>query len=146
MWREIRRYLRKYPSAVLTGLDSTGYPFSVRCQSVPDDLLQALRVAVPDAIDLRPGPASLLCHSHNLFLWNLHSFLVRGSLERIHGSWIFRPAHFVPGIGVGGLAGMIRFATSKRRAANRYLQRRGLERPKVPWSELRRLQRAVRRS
>lgn len=146
MWREIRRYLRKYPSAVLTGLDSNGYPFSIRCQPVPDELLQALRIAVPNGIDLRPGPASVLCHSHNLFLWKLRSFLVRGSLERIHGSWVFRPAQFVPGIGVGGLAGMIRFATKKRRAANRYLQRRGLERPKVPWRELRRLQRAVRRS
>jgi hypothetical protein len=59
-------------------------------------------------------------------LWNLRSFMVRGTLEPAGGDiWLFRPSRFVPGIGIGGLAGMVRFALAKRRAANRYLQRRG---------------------
>lgn len=146
MWAEIRRYLRAYLSAVLTGVDSTGYPFSIRCKPLPDDRLQALRIAVPAGVDLQPGRASILCHSHNLFLWKLHSFLVRGSLEKVAGSYLFRPSQFVPGIGVGGPVGMIRFAASKRRAANRYLLARGLSRPRIPWDQLRQIQAEARRS
>ena len=146
MWPEIRRYVARYPSGVLTALDSAGFPFSVRCSPQIDDASNALRVAVPARLDLQPGPASILCHSHNLLLWNLRSFLVRGSLERIDGSYLFRPSRFVPGIGVDGLVGMIRFATSKRRAANRYLHDRGLARPTVPWDQLKRIQADARGS
>ena len=140
MWAEIRRYLRRYPSAVLSGRDSTGRPYSLRCEPVLDDATHVLRIASPPGGELANGPATILCHSHNLFLWNLHSFLVRGTIELADGTWLFRPARFVPGIGVGGLPGMIRFATSKRRAAKHYLDRRGLTRPRVPWAELRAIQ------
>ena len=37
MWTEIRRYLRRYPSAVLSGLDSAGRPFSLRCHPFHHD-------------------------------------------------------------------------------------------------------------
>lgn len=106
----------------------------------------AFRLDVASGLDLQPGPASILCHSHNLFLWKLRSFLVRGSLEMVAGSYVFRPARFVPGIGVGGLAGMVRFAVSKRQAAKRYLLDRGLVRPTVPWDQLRRIQADARGS
>ena len=143
MWPEIRRYLGAYPSAVLTGVDSTGYPFSIRCQPVPDDTGVVLRIARLPTVDLAEGPASLLCHSHNLFLWKLRSFVVRGSLEVADGSYLFRPARFVPGIGVGGGPGMIRFATTKRRTANRYLKHRNLARPTIPWQQLKAIQKEV---
>ena len=137
MWAEIRRYLRKYPSAVLTGLDAAGRPFSIRCRPELDESAGVLRIALPRTADLAAGPASILCHSHNLFLWKLRSFLVRGSIELVDRLCLFRPARFVPGIGVGGLPGMIRFATSKRRTAKHYLDRRGLSRPEIPWAQLR---------
>src|SRR5438445_7224377 len=140
MWAEIRRYLRKYPSAVLTGLDAGGRPFSIRCRPEVDEAAQVLRIAVPATADLVAGPAGILCHSHNLFLWNLRSFLVRGAIEPADGAWLFRPRRFVPGIGVGGLLGMIRFATSKRSTAQHYLDRRGLPRPQIPWAQLRAIQ------
>jgi hypothetical protein len=140
MRAEIRRYLRKYPTAVLSGLDSAGRPFSIRCEPELDEGAHVLRIALPRTADLGVGPASILCHSHNLFLWNLRSFLVRGSIELANGSWLFRPARFVPGIGVGGLPGMIRFATSKRRSAKHYLDQRGLSRPQIPWAQLRAIQ------
>lgn len=146
MWPEIRRYLARFPSAVLTALDSAGFPFSIRCNPCIDDELAALRLAIPTGLDLQPGPASILCHSHNPFLWNLRSFLVRGSLERVDGSYVFRPLRFVPGIGVDGLVGMVRFATSKRRAADRYLRDRGLQRPTVRWDQLKRIQADARGS
>jgi hypothetical protein len=81
-----------------------------------------------------------------VFLWKLRSFLVRGYLEVAEGSYLFRPARFVPGIGVGGVLGMVRFATSKRRTANRYLKHRNLARPTIPWQQLKAIQREVGRS
>jgi len=140
MWSEIRRYLRRYPTAVLTGIDSVGRPFSIRCKPEIDELTQRLRIQIPPTAELVAGPASILCHSHNLFLWKLRSFLVRGSLEPTDGAWLFRPVRFVPGIGVGGLPGMLRFARSKRRTAKHYLDQRGLARPQIPWAQLRAIQ------
>jgi hypothetical protein len=145
MWGEIRRYLRKYPSAVLTGLDAAGRAFSLRCQPEMDEEARVLRLRLPTTAELVKGPASILCHSHNLFLWSLRSFLVRGTVEPVGEWWLFRPAQFVPGIGVGGVPGMIRFATSKRRTAKLYLEQRGLARPRIPWGQLRAIQKEALR-
>ena len=82
MWPELLRRLPRFPSAVLTGLDASGRPVSVRCQPTPDQQAQVLRVAIPDGLELAPGPAGLLCHHHDEQLWRLNSFLVRGGLER----------------------------------------------------------------
>jgi len=145
MWADIRRHLRGFSSPVLTGLDSDGYPFSIRCTPQFDEAQQALRVSLPPSTRIRPGPASLLCHGHNHLLWDLRSFMVRGTLEPTGGeTWLFRPSRFVPGIGTGGLAGMVRFALAKRRAARRYLERRGLPRPRVDWVQLKTVQERVR--
>jgi hypothetical protein len=72
--------------------------------------------------------------------------MVRGTLEQAGDeTWFFRPTRLVPGIGIGGLAGMARFALAKRRAARRYLQRRGLARPTIDWAQLKALQARARR-
>ncbi len=145
MWAEIRRRLRGFSSPVLTGVDGGGYPFSIRCAPELDETQQVLRVSLPGWTGIRPGPASLLCHSHNQLLWDLRSFLVRGTLEPIGGeTWLFRPSRFVPGVGIGGLAGVVRFALAKRRAARRYLERRGLPRPRIDWAQLKALQARAR--
>ena len=141
MWAEVRRHLRGFSSPVLTGLDADGYPFSIRCSPEPDEAQQVLRVHLPGWVGIRQGPASLLCHGHNQLLWDLRSFMVRGTLERTGGeTWLFRPTRFVPGIGIGGPPGMVRFALAKRRAARRYLERRGLARPRIDWRQLKSLQ------
>ena len=85
MWAEIVKYLPTFETAVLSGTDATGYPFSVRCAPRPDHAAQVLHVAVPPGADLRPGPAGLLCHSHDERYWNLRSFNVRGTLEHDAG-------------------------------------------------------------
>jgi hypothetical protein len=145
MWAEIRRHLRGFPSPVLTGVDGDGYPVSIRCAPELDDTQRVLRVSLPGWTRIRKGPASLLCHGHNDLLWNLRSFMVRGTLEPGGGeTWLFRPVRFVPGVGIGGLAGMVRFAITKRRAAGRYLERRGLQRPRIDWAQLKALQARVR--
>ena len=83
MWAEITKHLYQFESAVLSGLDEEGYPFSVRCRPYPDTSgPEVLTVWLPPGTPIRPGPASLLCHSHDENLWNLKSFLVRGVLEK----------------------------------------------------------------
>ncbi len=145
MWGEVRRHLQGFSSPVLTGLDSDGYPLSIRCELSLDETHQVLRLSLPGWTRLTPGPASILCHVHNQLLWDLRSFLIRGTLEPIGGDrLLFRPSRFVPGIGIGGLAGMMRFALAKRRTARRYLQRRGLQRPTIDWAKLKALQARAR--
>ncbi len=141
VWAEVRRHLRGFSSPVLTGVDGDGYPFSIRCAPELDETQQVLRVSLPGWTRIRPGPASMLCHVHDHLLWDLRSFMVRGTLEPTGGdTWLFRPSRFVRGIGIGGLAGLVRFSLIKRRAARRYLQRRGLARPTIDWAQLKALQ------
>ena len=145
MWAEVRQHLRGFSSPVLTGVDGDGYPFSIRCVLELDETQQVLRLSLPGSTRIGPGPASLLCHGHNDLLWDLRSFMVRGTLEPTGGeTWLFRPSRFVPGIGTGGVAGMVRFALAKRRAAGRYLGRRGMPRPRIDWAQLKVLQARAR--
>jgi len=145
MWAEVQRHLREFSSPILTGVDGDGYPVSIRCAPELDEAQRVLRVSLPGWTRIRKGPASLLCHGHNDLLWNLRSFLVRGTLEPAGGeTWLFRPARFVPGVGIAGLAGMVRFALAKRRTARRYLQRRGLARPRIDWMLLKAMQARAR--
>ena len=144
MWAEITRHLYEFESAVLSGLDEEGYPFSVRCRPYPDASgAEVLKIWLPPGTPVRPGPASLLCHSHDENLWNLKSFLVRGVLVKDAGGWSFEPGKFIPGVGIGGLPAMIRFFISSRRNASRYLKERNLARPSIPWDEINAAKKAV---
>jgi hypothetical protein len=137
MWDDIVKNLGKFPNAVLTVVDDAGYPFSVRCTPEPDISNQVLRLKLPSYFSIQPWQASLLCHSHDELLWNLKSFLVIGSLERDEKSWKLVPRRFVPGIGIGNFfLGIIKMIRDGRRTAKRYLDKRGLSRPKVPWNEI----------
>ena len=139
MWAEIVKHLPDFPSAVLTGVDATGYPFSARCVPRLDAEARAVRVDVPEGGSIRPGPACLLCHKHDQRLWNLKSCVVRGRLERDGRGWLLRPCGFIPGMGIGGLWGYVRLLRGARRSTRRYLARRGLPRPRIPWDEVRAL-------
>jgi hypothetical protein len=144
MWADITKHLYEFESAVLSGLDEAGYPFSVGCRPYPDASgAEVLRAWLPADAALRPGPASLLCHRHDENLWHLKSFLVRGVLKKDAGGWSFQPVRFIPGIDVGGLPGMLRFFVGSRRNAARYLKKRGLARPRVAWDEINAAKKAV---
>lgn len=146
MWDEIEKQLMDFSSAVLTGIDEAGHPFSVRCKPEPDAAEQVLHVQVPEYTNIQPGPAGLLCHKHDEQMWNLKSFIMCGSLERRVNSWIFRPQRFTPGAGIGGLLGMVRFLRSGRRITKRYLDKRGLERPSIPWDRVHALWTEIKKS
>jgi hypothetical protein len=136
VWDEIVRLLPGFESAVLTGLDAEGYPYSVRCRPWADSSARQIRVHLPTHASIEAGPASLLCHSHDENLWDLRSFLVRGTLAREDIGWILEPQRYVPGAGVEGLRGMVRFVTGSRRNTKRYLKKRGLARPRIPWKAI----------
>jgi hypothetical protein len=132
MWADIVKRLPRFSSAVLTGLDSSGDPVSVRCRPTLDHQAQVLRVVVPDGLGIVAGPAGLLCHQHDDQLWKLKSFLLRGSLERTSQEWVFRPRQLVPGMDTTPRSNL-RLLRAGRRTAKRYLAARGLPRPTIPW-------------
>ena len=136
MWDEVTKGLAQFPDAVLTSVDADGYPLSIRCRPRVDTATRVLRVPMQNGLELRPGPASLLCHSHDENLWNLKAFLVRGQIEPADGGWVFRPQKFIPGAGMGGPLGDLRAVVEARRAAKRYLTKRGLARPAIPWDKI----------
>jgi hypothetical protein len=135
MWDDIVKNLKEYPSAVLTGLDENGYPISVRCKPEPIAAKRALRVRQTNGTGIQPGPAGLLCHRHDEWLWNLKSFLVRGRLERDLDGWILRPRRVTRGTSKD-LPGLVRLVRDGRRNSRRYLRERGISRPSVPWDDI----------
>jgi hypothetical protein len=144
MWDEIVAHLAGFTTAVVTTVDDTGYPFSVRCRPEPDHATQRLRLRLPESAGIRIGPACLLCHRHDEQLWNLKSFCLRGELEQDASGWILHPHRFVPGAGIGGLIGLLRFVRTGRRRARRYYEKRGLARPNVAWDRIHAMWREVK--
>src|SRR5689334_9102303 len=123
-WDDAVRLLPSFGSAVLTALDAEGYPCSVRCRPQPDTGGPLLLIDPSPGTPLRPGPAALLCHAHDALLAHQRSFVVRGTLTEGRGRWAFRPDRFIPGLGLGGPLGLVRFARDARRTAGRYLAAR----------------------
>lgn len=122
---------------MLTGLDAEGYPYGVRVRPRADAAARVIEVSLCPYATFREGRASLLCHSHDEQLWNLRSFLARGNLRRREGEGrAFEPRSFVPGAGLEGPTGMVRFVRGSRSNARRYLKKRGLARPSAPWGRI----------
>jgi len=134
VWDDLVRSLAKYPTAVLTVTDAAGYPFSLRCVPEPDPARQVLKVTLPPYLHVQAGPAGLLCHFHDDLLWNQTNFVAYGALEPDGSGWVFRAARMIEGSGAG--MGFVRQVRSGRSSARRYLDRRGLSWPQVPWARL----------
>jgi hypothetical protein len=127
--------LAGFPSAVLASRTDDGAPSLRRVRVTGPAAAGRLGLSVPPDDQLRPGPASLLAHSHDEQLWSLRSVVVAGEL--LEGEdWTFRPARIIgdsrsasPLAVVGQLRGL-------RRTAQGYLDRRSLPRPTVPWDDV----------
>jgi hypothetical protein len=139
VWNKLVKSLAEYPDTVVTGLDGAGYPFSVRCVPQVDRIKQIIRVQLPTDAGVQQGPAGLLCHSHNEWLWNLKSFFVYGRLEMEQKGWIFRPERMTQGGGTTNPFETIKSMVKAQRTARQYIKKRGLPWPSVPWKAIKAL-------
>jgi hypothetical protein len=126
--------VRRYPSAVLTTLDPDGFPRSTRVQVAAS----ADHFVLPASLEVQEGPASLLCHRHNEHTWGLSSVVVVGDVRRRQAGMAFEVRRVIPGASANPLT-LVGMMGEARATAGRYLERRGLERPVVPWEAYERL-------
>jgi len=125
---EAQRRLRRYPSVVLTTLDPDGFPRSARVR------LSAStgRFLLPDSLEVEEGRASLLAHRHDEHTWGLSSVAVVGDVRRRDGRLGFDVRRVIPGASQNPVT-LVAMMREARATAGRYLDRRGLQRPTVPW-------------
>ena len=130
--------LGRFPTAVLGAVDAAGAPLLMR--TTVTAVAEGFEVrAEPDAAVVA-GPASLLVHRHDEKLSAAYTALVPGRLSELgEGRWLLVPDRVVEPIGTGLVTDALRLSREARRATNRYLDRRGLKRPRVPWDEYRKL-------
>jgi hypothetical protein len=133
-YADVARRLAGFTSGVLTGLDPQGAPWLIRVRPEPDHATGRLKMNVPPGELLSPGPGSLLCHSHDERVWKLRSFVAMGELEGVGDRWELTPARVIAGPD-GNPIHTIQSLRESRRAEQRYLQRRGMPAPPVPWDE-----------
>lgn len=136
---KLKEYLHSFRDAVLTGINAQGYPVSVRCHPQADEAESVLRVHLPADIQIMPGPAGLLCHSHDEKLWHLKSFALQGILEHQEDITLFHVQRFLPGMNMAGAPGPLTTLIHARRMMKQILQKRGLPQPSIPWDEMKQL-------
>ncbi|MHB9858622.1 pyridoxamine 5'-phosphate oxidase family protein [Streptomyces sp. YIM S03343] len=129
--------LAPYPTAVLAARDASGAPVTARVRPVPTDAGFAVRV--PDDCAATPGPASLLVHRHDERLNHMRNALVRGRLTETGNGLVLEPAMVVEPMGSGRPGDALRVLRRTQQSTDRYLERRGLQRPRVQWDRFRTL-------
>jgi hypothetical protein len=124
------RRLPGFRSAVLCAYDDTGRPTLCRVRPSAD----AGSFTIDAGRGVRPGRASLLWHSHDDRLAALRAFVVSGDLTPDRNRWRLTPTRYVSTADRMGPLAMIGTIRRIRATAARYLDRRGLDRPSVPWA------------
>ncbi|MFJ9627121.1 pyridoxamine 5'-phosphate oxidase family protein [Streptomyces sp. NPDC101175] len=134
--------LARFPSAVLAARDAFGAPVLARTRPVPR--ADGFAVEVPADCAAAEGPASLLVHRHDELLNHMHNALVRGTLKAVGDAWLLVPDKVVEPMGTGRPTDAFRVLRETRRSTARYLERRGLARPRVRWEEFKALAAAAK--
>ncbi|MGT2532566.1 pyridoxamine 5'-phosphate oxidase family protein [Streptomyces nojiriensis] len=129
--------LASLPTAVLAGRDASGAPVLTRTRPRPTPA--GYLVDVPVDCPVERGPASLLVHRHDERLDHMYNALVRGDLRRTDAGWLMVPSTVIEPMGSGRAADALRVLRRTKRSTDRYLERRGLRRPKVQWDQFRAL-------
>lgn len=139
MLRDIGRTAQEFSTAVLTTVDQDGYPFAVRCCPHPvSDIVKGTLSLGAACEGIEPGPACLTFHQHDENLWSLTSRLARGEVSGgPRAGYLFRCDRVVDGPHTRTTLSCARFLLHARRAARRYLRRRDMSRPAVPWAVMR---------
>ncbi|GLY05842.1 pyridoxamine 5'-phosphate oxidase family protein [Actinoplanes sp. NBRC 101535] len=138
--------LAGYPSVVLTAVDESGAPVLHRTTVTAED--GGFRVVVPANLPVAAGPAGLLVHTHDEKLAKLHSASVRGTLTADERGWLLVPERLVEPGGRRGAGALetVRTLRGFRAATRRYLDKRGWDRPEIPWRDYRAIRATVRKS
>jgi hypothetical protein len=134
---EAAKWLNKFDEAVLTVVDSDGYPASVRADPRDYDVATGeLPTALPDELHAAEGPANLLCHSHDEKMWNIQMVSLKGHVDKRQDAWVFVIEDFQPPSKLMFLS----FIRGARKAGTNYLEKRGLKRPGVNWAAIKEIQ------
>jgi hypothetical protein len=141
MWDDAAKWLNKFDEAVLTALDKEGYPVSVRVNPRNYDATTGtLSVTLPDTLGAVAGPANLMAHYHDEKLWKLNAIGIKGRLEDHGNTWVFQSAHF----DAPSKLAFVQFLKGAGASAQKYLDKRGLERPPVNWAAVKEVQRRAK--
>jgi general stress protein 26 len=136
------RRMRRFRSAVLAAVDDGGRPTLLR--TIPELRDGALFLPGPADQRLAARPASLLLHRHNDNVGAMRGMVLTGSIDVLDDGFSFRADRLIEGQKRLDPATATRVIRGLRREAGRYLERRGLARPRIPWDELRALKSAIR--
>ena len=147
MWdRRLAQRARSYPTGVLSWVEPSGYPVSVRVAVELDEPRdRVLFRALPPVARGRTGLACLLFHVHDDRLEGLRQMVLKGELVADGGSVVLKVTEFVTANGRSGTdemphAGaplhMLAFYRLGRRKANEYLAKRAEPWPPIPFEEI----------
>ncbi len=147
MWnKQLVKCARAYSSGVLTVVEPSGYPTSVRCTVQFDDMREVITFLSlpPIALGWR-GKACLMFHRHNEVLEDFHELVIKGELAAEGDTLTLEPGEFVTGTGrqdtdrmphAAAPLHLIQFMLLGRRKAREYLAKRGKPWPPVPFEQL----------
>ncbi|GAA3219656.1 pyridoxamine 5'-phosphate oxidase family protein [Nonomuraea helvata] len=125
--------IARFPSAVLGAREASGAPLLVRTR--PRATTDGFTITANTADGIVPGKASLLVHRHDERLNAMHNALIRGELRADGDQWTLVPQKVVEPVGSGRVSDAFRTLRTVRRSTARYLERRGLARPRVQWEQ-----------
>jgi len=141
MWADAAKWLNKFDEAVLTALDADGYPVSVRVDPrTYDASTGTLSVTLPHALGAVVSPANLMAHYHDDKLWKLNAIAIKGRLESRGETWMFQSIHF----DAPSKLAFVEFLRGISTSAQKYLDKRGLERPAINWTAVTEIQRRAK--
>lgn len=144
---KLAAFIGDYPSAVLSRVDPSGYPISVRCPVRLQEGTQTISFPMlPPIAEGWRGKACLLFHMHDERLEGLRQMVLKGELVSTEsGAVVFAISEFVTANGradtdrmphAGAPLHMLQFYRLGRRKAKVYLAKRGAPWPAIPFAEI----------
>lgn len=147
MWnKELVTCARAYTNGVLTLVEESGYPLSVRCAPTFDDTAEVITIPnLPPPARGAQGKACLLFHRHKPDLSGQYELMIKGELTNEDGVVTFHPTGFLSGSGSdktdrmpvsGTMIERLQFMRLGQRKAGEYLKKRGAPWPPRPWKKM----------
>jgi hypothetical protein len=149
MWdHKLAELASKYPTGILTIVEPSGYPISVRCTTHFDEAGETIHFPEPPQVAVSwRGKACILFHHHDEHLEGLRQLVIKGDLvdDGDSGKPALHVTEFVTANGradtdemphAGAPLYMFQFLMLVRRNARAYMQKRGAPWPPIPFDEI----------